>query len=1188
MAVQLASTPLPPNVHVVYEVLCSEGPQTGRQLELLLEKRGVVVPADRLLELPRRFPGVFTIDQSKRLAVPAACERCGAHACDVCRRDVGARRCSACRRAVCRGCRGTVRGLESCCLDCAAPARVPQADQSYGLAWALGGDRWLLVGGRSAMLIGAAEGPEVLVPDADLGDPARRRLRALAAALRLPPEIGLRWRGPAPPPPVGGPTTAWLQVRQELAWAWLPDGGSEMDPDAFGALPEAEGPPVSGEGEAGLAVLLERLRAEAPPPRAAALEVTPLLEVTEVTVEADGLRRRRERHRPGARVETIALERVEFEPGEHPTEAPARPVAGARLEPVSATLDAIHASYRVTVTGPAGSRSWFAPGAPDVSLASEVTWGSVVPLAGLAPGTQIGRPKEIPPSGSEDFASPAGVTLAERRVEESWRLLRGLEDGGVAGPDELELVGYELIAVQERPAPAPAGLLETARRLDPLARSAKVTLGRCLEIQERWQGRGSAQRSYLVVPGARPWPRLDDSGEPAADFGVDELGHLHQPGAEWVCPACERARCPACGPDGELDACQRCGQAACQACRLQPARLAEHDRDQQCERCGTRSCGGCGRTLGAVACRLCRRLTCRRCLAEGSDGRCPTCAGLRRASQTAGEALPARLAATGLDVLASSDGDWTVAVLLGRDRRELAVLHAGEVVRWETAAADAPVLLRARIGAARAAGGEVELRQGRTVAPSPPAGPHLVLDSVRRDALRWAVLDRDGHAVAGSDEPPEPSGADASTSVLARLVEDAGWGAIGIPEPAPGEVADLLGGIEPPGRSAALGGTLVLDPRRADELTWLDADGLHHASFDGRQLRRVDMPWSAQAAPGWVRDDWFPAPEVMLSASLEGVVAVVVRVGSHVALGQRDSEGTRWTTLRDRPGELAKLALGAALGEEDTLYEVVALTDPDTVRGPILVDASLQQRVSVPSAEEQPGAPRDELLEVALRRFAPTMQRAQPPDDGDRVPGELAGALLRLVAERPPGLRRVRVGIGLQVEERWLQRGTWVKLRYELAPGEHEGMVHCEATGVLVTAVSRDREGHLVATTTPCRYCRTQTCSLCVASTRPCAICQILICGRCSSSPEPDYVPRCPACVGLRRLGWKERRRFHRLLVPGGRVLAGQDALHGVTLVESSTGWQVVLAEPGQELPSVLIGATTPKGRLIGRIADTA
>jgi hypothetical protein len=475
------------------------------------------------------------------------------------------------------------------------------------------------------------------------------------------------------------------------------------------------------------------------------------------------------------------------------------------------------------------------------------------------------------------------------------------------------------------------------------------------------------------------------------------------------------------------------------------------------------------------------------------------------------------------------------------------------------------------------------------MSPPRPAGVHLPLGGDRQDTLRWAVLDRDGRVVAGSGEPPEPAGGDTSTSVLARLVEDAGWEAIRIPEPAAEEVAHLLAGMEAAARGEAPGGTLVLDPRRAEELTWLDAEGLHHAAFDGRESRQVDAPWSAGTAPAWVADDWFPVPEVVLGASLEGAAAAAaaVRVGAHVALGLRDGEDTRWTTLRRHPADLAKLALGAALGEE-ALCEVVALSDPDTVRGPILVDASLQQRISAPLTEEHAGAPSDELLWLALRRFAPTLQQAQPPDQGEPAPAELAAALLRRVGEHPAGLRQLRVGIGLQVEESWLHRGSWVKLRYELAPGEHEGLVHCEATGELVSAVSRDREGHLVATTTTCRYCRTETCGLCVASTRPCAICQILICGRCSSSPEPDYVPRCPACVDLRRLGWRERRHFNRLLVPGGRVLAGQDALHGVTLVESSVGWQVLLSEPGQELPSVVAATTTPKGRLIGRIADTA
>src|SRR5919198_1190497 len=248
MAVHVASTPLPPNVHVVYEVLCSEGPRTGGELELLLEKRGVGGPAGPLLELPPPFPRGFTMDPHERL----------------------------------------------------------------------------LVGERSAMLLGAPVGPRVLVPDSDLADPVRRRLRALAAALHFPPEIGLRLRGQAPQPPAAGPFTAWLEVRETVTWSWLPDGGSEVDQGAGDALPDAEGPPVEGEGLAGLATLLARLRAEVPPPPVGALEVTPVLEVTHVEVTADGLERRRERHAPSGSLAT-SVERVPFEPGEHPTDSPARP-----------------------------------------------------------------------------------------------------------------------------------------------------------------------------------------------------------------------------------------------------------------------------------------------------------------------------------------------------------------------------------------------------------------------------------------------------------------------------------------------------------------------------------------------------------------------------------------------------------------------------------------------------------------------------------------------------------------------------------------------------------------------------------------------------------------------------------------------------------------------------------------------
>ena len=1058
----------------------------------------------------------------------------------------------------------------------------------------------MLVGGGDAL---------VVVPDADRDDPVRRRLRALAAALRLPPEIGLRWAGPAPAIPVTpdpsahGPFTISVEVRQELAWSWLADGGGEVDPFAAQALPHTEGPPVAGESESGLVGLLAGLRAAAAPPPVGALLLTPVLEISSTTVGAWGLERRVERHLPGGRIENGTIARAPLAPSQHDPEPPARPVAAARLGRVTVTLDAVHASFRLTAVAPQGARSWFVPAAPWLTMGSEHTWASVVQAAGLAEGTRVLRAADTSGFHHDGFAEPSEATLVDREVQQTWRMVRGVPDAGVARGDELALVGYQVAEV-EQPPPGPAGLLEAARRLDALATGPQITLAICLQVEEHWaprrtrtaaeaaadDGAGSApaaRRSYLVTPGRKPWPVLDDTGERARDFGVDDLGHLHRAGAGWRCPACLRARCPACGPEGRLGTCADCGEPACHSCRSDPA---PHDEDQQCERCGVGSCKACGRTIGARQCRLCRRLACRDCRGPDAEGLCLTCAGLRPASGVEIASLPPQLAAGGLDVRIAVDGEWTVSSLAGRHRRELAVLHAGRLVRWETALGDAPVLLRTRIGAALAAKADVEIRQGKAVAAPAPERPHLVLDSTRRDSLRWAVLDPGGRPVAGGDDPPTPYGSDSSTSVLARLVEEAGWSEVAIPEHADGEVADLLRVLpvrqDVIERSAAA--VLLLDPRPAVEVRWLDAEGLHRAAFDGRDASQVDVAWAREPEPAWAGDGWHPEPRVALVCELEGEGAALVGVGEHVALGLHDGDGTRWHTLRNHPAELAKLALGAAMDEDEPLYEVVALSDPDTIRGPILVDGSLEQRVWTPLVEEQQGAPNDRLLQTAVRRFASFEQALPPEESGEPPSADLVAALLDKVDEIEDGTRRVRVGIGLQVDEHWVQGGSQVRLRYELAPGEQEGMVLCEATGAMVTAVSRDREGHLVATTTTCRYCRTETCGLCVAPTRPCTVCQILICGRCSSSPEPDYVPRCPACVAMRRLSFLERRRFHGVLAPGGRVLTGQDALHGVTLIESSGGWQLMLAEPGQELPSVMVAAGTPRARLVGRIADMA
>jgi len=1202
------------------------------------------------------------------LAGAAGCARCGVRSCGACHREVGVIGCALCERPVCRRCRDHDDRLRAAafCVECAAPVRLPEADQRFCRAWVIGGGRWLLVGERSAMLVGGSGEPRVFVPDADRDDPVRQRVRALAAALRLPPETGFRCAG-APPRPVPGPLTAWLRVRPDVEWSWVPGTGSRVDRFMADALPDAKPPPVDGEETSGIAGLLARLREEAPPPPVGTLDVRPFVAVTRVELHADGLEWRRERHWTGGDRDTVETRHAPFERSSHPADRPARPVAAASVGPVRATLDAVHASYVITTsvitsiepgTDGEGSRSWFVAGARGLTLTSEIAWASLALAAGFAPGAQIRRQQAMPRITDEDFARPSIAGLVERTVRESWRLVPHFPDGGVAGPRELTLVGHpaaspasgtpSLESPESPEVPGlevPAGLLGAARRLDRLAAGERVTLARFLEVSERWQGRGSADRAYLVAPGTRPLPPLDDSGEDAEDFGVDEAGHLYDPRLAWECPVCERIRCLACGPEAVRETCAGCGQPVCRSCRAAaivartvPAPAGGHSWGARtgaavtddtitwldpepdralprtepepdvglpseaepmawCERCSARSCGDCGRSVRTARCGACRREVCRRCQ-QGPGGCCRTCGELHEADELERAALPAELAPAGLRVLLAEDGDVTVAVLLGRHRRELAVLRAGRLARWETVRPDEPEVLCARLAVAKIAGREVEIRQASMALPPQPSPASLVLRRERDDVLHWSLLDTNGTLVEGTRDPDmmaaddrldpsEPSGAAPSAAVLGWLLQEAGWGPVVIPDPAAPGLADLLAelvsatGIDlesPDGESGGdcAGATLVVRPQRREELIWLDAGGLHHGDFDGQATRGVDAPWSPQAIPSWAEEGWSPPPEPVFGASLGGVETVVVRAGGHAALGVRSWDGAppRWGTLRDRPEELARLAAGAAFspGQGPILLEVAELTDPEQVVGPELLGGQLLQRRTsvVPRRlEVRPGA---DLTDEALGAFAPELVAALPGGQPLTLATELAAELLGRVDRVESQTARYQVGLGLLVEETWQLGGEQVPLIYELAPGEQRGRLRCQETGTPTATVLRDREGHLVAAALTCRYCQTDSCGLCTAAAWPCGVCQIIVCGYCAQTPG-DRAPRCPACRDLRAASWMERRHYSRMLAPRGRLLLGHDRLHQVALVEAMDGWQLLVAEDGQYLPMTPLDA---------------
>ena len=1106
------------------------------------------------------------------------CASCGAHRCPACK-ETPVRPCPLCSGPACGACRAAGEGI---CRRCARPRRREDLDDAYRRAWEVGEGALLLVGERHAELRKGGAPRRCLVPDEDCADPGRRRARAAAARLGLPPDTGVRALGRASLPQPG-PAVLWRAAQERGFWTGAAHGGSQLNEEAAAHLPDQPGIPVAAEGAVRAQQLLRRLRAAAPPPRAPQLCWAASLEEEAVAVTAGGLERARRRHWPDGTAEELLTERVAFTPGGRPGHPLGQPVGAAALAPVSAQLDRVHRGYLLTSLIGRERRQWWLPAEPGMAAPVELALARLARALELPPGAELGLAGAafLTP---DDFAHPSSARLAERSVRYRWQALEGRPWARPFAASDLEHLpgappGEPL---EELPAPLATALVQVARRLEAGRSGRRYALTWEAEVSETWVGQGTAARRYRVAPGMRVWPRLDDTAKPAPDFEVDSLGHLHLPGAGWRCPACRRHRCRACGPAGAMGACQACGQPACGDCR---GRAPVDVPAFTCERCGSRSCGHCGRALRPAGCGLCHRQVCDGCL----DGqRCLTCGSLAAAGGQEVAALPPELAAAGLRVWLARDGDATVAVLAGRWRREVAVLRAGKVVRWLTAAAEPQELLRTRLAAASRLGeGDVEVRVGALRTPPPIKQPCLRLEPPAREVWhRWELRDRAGQRVVGSQRPPELLEGPPYLGQLARLAGALGKPGLPAPEPAdPRTAAELLRFQVPPPAAPARA-CLLVDPLRSEETVWLDAEGLHRSRFDGVKASRQDGPWTAGIAPAWVARSWEVPREAVHTATLDGYEAAIVRIGNHVALGVRFGAEVHWGTLREHPADLAGHTLGLALGRGRWLLEVSALSDPSRLRGPSITGGRQLRRRAEPElvATSKPRHPN--LEEAALRLFAPGRSPARPASGTLALSPELRTALLADADRWREGLPRYRVGIGLRVTEEWALAGRTVVVRYRVAPGEHTGVLQCEATGEPTPVVSPDRAGHLVKLHLRCGYCNEATCLKCNDRAEPCEVCELLACGRCAGSREPAL---CRACGTLRATGRLSRWRYRSLRSRGGRVLRGQDELHEVTLVESQDGWTLLVSFPGQRARTMVpIPAGTTRGRAAQQAAERA
>jgi superfamily II DNA or RNA helicase len=1096
------------------------------------------------------------------------CEICDNPWCGACGPDRALAACTGCGRQGCNTCRNG----GALCTDCRKPVRAAELDTAWERGWRLAADAYLLVGQRHAVHV-TGDIRRVLVPDRDVDDPVRRRLRALGSRLGLPASAGLVTSLPEATSAQLTDGAAWSHTERSVWWTVHPGHGSTIDRDAAAALPDLSGPAVDGENTTGLGTLLSTLRRRTPAPAAPAVAVVPFAVVRRVDLD-NGRFRYRELWHDGDQDAMTAVDITAVpEPSDHEPAPGARPVAALQIGAVDIRVDGLHRSYLCRLTDGTRSATLFVPGIDGATLRAEDQ------LAGFAadPYHILIRHPWRAATAKLDFSTPGAGTKVNRTRDVLTTLLDAAADGDpqTSPISTAELPEHLRDVVDHPDEPLRAALAALDRDLVP------AVLGECLHVREKWRSTaGAASIEYLVGPG-RPLPAragqpvLLPPGEPLAiptsdgtrvlrEVSVDSRGHLLDARRATRCPVCADRYGPCCGDALAVRGCSSCDRPACGTCRDgDPQVAATH-----CERCGDTSCAACSRQLPVSGCRLCGRTVCGAC---DDDGRCGTCRTLTPATRAQIDDLPGQLMAGGCQVLVGTDAGATVVLLVGAHRREIAVLGAGGVLlRWQSGASDE--LLGLRLAAARLTGDSdadvitVPAIPGR---PLPPA--NLPLQRTAGATFQWALVSG-GTWKAGNLEPPAPGTpeiipGETLRADLAAVVGDQ-MTVEALPEP-----MDHAAGrtIRKAARKVnAPAATTRLLARRQDTETTIAVDrrGLvrHKVIGDTVATQVADwQPGGDQAS--WAADGWSPVPRILLTAELDHWHAAIAVVGAFALLGVRGpGQPPAWHPIADEHIEdLHRAALGVLVAGPHTLATITAMPAGSRLDGPLISNGQLLRRqVSYHHSPARPGialAPAADALALLTR------QAPEPftPPTGDRLEPQLATELRQLAAGHEFG--QVWVGIGQHVQEMWLlSSGQTIPVEYDVPAGTVLGHLRSAVDGQPLRSAYACRAAHLSDRLDRCATCRTDTCAACHDAVRPCVLCTGNLCAGCM----PGADGRCPACAGLKKVGIFGRSRFGASMTQP--VWHGSGPHVEVTVRRTKEGWFLSRQEDHNQVTMPLTG----------------
>ncbi|MCV7421376.1 DEAD/DEAH box helicase family protein [Mycobacterium yunnanensis] len=1068
----------------------------------------------------------------------APCDSCDDHLCIACGDDAVFAECPVCGGSCCGRCRSATGGL---CRPCDDPVRAPALDREHAIAWRFNRGTIMYVGERAAELLRPGDpSPHVIVPDRDVTDPARVRMRSYAMHNALPADSGLILRDLTTRPESGDDRQLHLraveQIDVELSTADA--ASSKVTPAATNDLPNHPSVAVHGEGAFGLAALLPKLRRKVPPPPPPSVMVTRRSTFTDLVLKSDRL------------VELVSVvaddgtastqrERTEYlewvTPVVYDSLVAAGELAGMRVT-VERRNDALLLTANDAASRTAAQRWVALP--PDGSVEDQLAWFAVLESAG-APGGRVGRRMGEASAMVESYPSPNESWLVDRTI------IPVAELAEVDGVESLQAADHASLAalegrVQPKPTPqldvAPPGL--ASELLDRSQRGFSSVVRSGFEISETWQGHGIGHRQYRAFDGLPIAPTLDDTGRPANEFGICRDGHFHEEGTSAQCESCRTTACRACDDLGHQASlgCPRCSAQVCRRC----VSADHHVPDVQCRSCGDVACPECGRDPEVTPCVICERSMCATCR---TGSLCEACTRLAPASDDVLRALPIELAWMGATVVAAEDEDATIALISRGDITEQATVRDGHVERWVSyGLTQLDEAYRLRLSASRQLGTQVVPERRHLEVDLRITVPHMVVRSEQRHFAEWTVesLGQSGRSTHGFDTP---------RGELVELIAKRFPVPSRLPEPVrwmPNEVRNAVRQVTSPRVRP-----LVMRWTAVGRRTAVIGDGLVDQRYDGSTVVNSVVPWSDHAiGPGWFADSWNPAPTIRASAVCEPAHAVIGVMASMLVLGVRVGQDAKWFSIANSPQTPGATALARSMGLPDA-DEIVAFTDPRKITRSTVLNATNVALNVIPAGfvNNVGFQSNNDVTPEALAAWLPGVDVKHPALG--HLDQYLRQALLRRFHN---GTGRSKVKIGAAVDEVVTVEGghTW-RNHVTLSPGDVDARRLETKTRTPLAVGVIDREGHFSPVVPQCNYCGGKICGLCVDGFVACDCCDAQLCKRCIREPQTGLW-LCPACSTMRRPTRSEAREHGRLLSTR-KMLIGVDDLHEVAVEFSKQHW---------------------------------